>query len=81
MEHFGRVPMACSTAEARMIDELRGAMAAGADRDRLFALMEARNRIVLKTWDAALCEATLDRSARTGMQVSPTLDRSGFLLR
>jgi len=26
MEHFGRVAMACSTAESKMIDELRDAM-------------------------------------------------------
>jgi len=32
IEHFGRIAMGCSTAEARMIEELRAAMAAGADR-------------------------------------------------
>ncbi len=78
MEHFGRVAMACSTAEARMVDALRDAMAAGTDRDGIFGIMAARNRIVLETWDAALCEATLDRLAQAGVHVSPTLVVADF---
>ncbi|MFN7177209.1 MAG: amidohydrolase family protein [Thermaurantiacus sp.] len=78
IEHFGRVAMACSTAEARMIDDLRDAMAAGAERDGIFRVMAARNRIVLETWDAALCEATLDRLARAETHVSPTLVVADF---
>lgn len=80
MEHFGRVAMACSTAEAEMIDALRDAMATGADRDRdrIFAIMAARNRIVLETWDAALCGAMLDRIAQAEMHISPTLVVADF---
>ncbi len=35
MEHFGRVTMACSTAEAEMLADLRAAMEAGADQARI----------------------------------------------
>jgi hypothetical protein len=78
MEHFGRVTMACSTAENRMLDDLRGAMAEGADLAHIFGIMASRNRIVLETWDAALCETVLVRMAATGMHVSPTLVVAGF---
>jgi cytosine/adenosine deaminase-related metal-dependent hydrolase len=78
MEHFGRVAMACSTAEAAMLDDLRSAMAEGAELDRVFAIMAARNRIVLETWDESLCEATLARMARARMHVSPTLVVADF---
>lgn len=78
IEHFGRIAMGCSTAEARMIEELRAAMAAGADRDGIFRVMAARNRIILETWDAALCEATLNRLARARTYVSPTLVVADF---
>ena len=78
MEHFGRVAMACSTAEDAMLDELRTAMAEGAERDRIFEIMAARNRIILETWDEALCETMLGRMAEARMHVSPTLVVADF---
>lgn len=78
MEHFGRVAMACSTDENRMIDDLRTAMDAGAERARIFEIMAARNSIILETWDAALCDAVLARLAEAGMHVSPTLVVANF---
>lgn len=80
MEHFGRIPMACSTAEAAMLDELRSAMAAGAEQAKIFAIMASRNRIILETWDQALCERVLARIAAAGMHVSPTLVVADFYL-
>ncbi len=80
MEHFGRIPMACSTAEAQMLDDLRSAMSEGADRSHIFAIMAARNRIVLETWDEALCRDVLARMAASGMHVSPTLVVADFYI-
>lgn len=73
MEHFGRIPMACSTDEARMLDDLRAVMTAGGDQAAIFGVMAARNRIVLETWDADLCSEVLTRMAEAGIHVSPTL--------
>lgn len=73
MEHFGRIPMACSTDEARMLDDLSAVMTAGGDQAAIFGVMAARNRIVLETWDADLCSEVLTRMAEAGIHVSPTL--------
>ena len=78
MEHFGRVAMACSTEEAAMLDELRTAMAEGAELGRIFEIMASRNRIVLETWDETLCQSVLERMAGAGLHVSPTLVVSDF---
>lgn len=78
MEHFGRVTMACATAESAMLETLRAAMVAGADRTRVFAIMAARNRIVLETWDESLCGTVLARMAEARLHVSPTLVVAGF---
>jgi len=78
MEHFGRVTMACSIAEARMIADLREAMAEGADQAGIFALMAARNKIILDTWDEELCTNGLEDLAASGMRVSPTLVVADF---
>lgn len=78
IEHFGRVPMACSTAEARMLADLRDVMAAGADRDAIFAVMAARNRIILESWDEVRCDQVLASMAKARMHVSPTLVVAGF---
>lgn len=80
IEHFGRVTMACSTAEGRMLADLRDAMANGANRDGIFALMAARNRIVLESWDEDLCKQVLASMAEARMHVSPTLVVAGFYL-
>ncbi len=80
MEHSGRVTMACSTAEAEMLADLRAAMDAGADEARFLEIMAGRNRIVLETWDRALCEDVLARMAEAGLHVSPTLVVADFYL-
>ncbi len=78
IEHFGRVTMACSTAEAEMLAALRDVVAAGADRDGIFAVMAARNRIILESWDKDLCAQVLASMATAHMHVSPTLVVAGF---
>lgn len=80
MEHFGRIPMACSTDEARMLGDLRAAMAEGVPLERVFEIMAARNRIILETWDQSLCETVLARMAGARMHVSPTLVVADFYL-
>ena len=80
MEHFGRVPMACSTDEGAMLEDLRAAVSDGADQAAVFGLMAARNRIVLETWDAALCADVLARMAKAGLHVSPTLVVADFYI-
>ncbi len=80
IEHFGRIPMACATAEGRMLHDLRRAMSDGADLDVIFGIMAARNRIVLETWDETLCNQVLARIAAAGMHVSPTLVVADFYL-
>jgi hypothetical protein len=44
-------------------------MAEGAERDRIFEIMAARNRIVFETWDETLCDAMLTRMADARMPV------------
>jgi Amidohydrolase family len=80
IEHFGRIPMACSTREAEMLDDLRRVMAGGSDLERIFEVMAARNRIVLESWDAALCQTVLADLARAGVHVSPTLVVADFYI-
>ena len=77
IEHFGRVTMACATAEAEMVAALRDVMATGADRGGIFAVMAARNRIVLESWNEDLCHQVLARMATARMHVSPTLVVAG----
>ena len=78
IEHFGRVTMACSTSEAQMLDALRDVMDTGADRDKIFAVMAARNRIILESWNKDLCNQVLASMATAHMHVSPTLVVAGF---
>ncbi|MBT8456374.1 MAG: amidohydrolase family protein [Alphaproteobacteria bacterium] len=78
MEHFGRIPMACSPREGAMLGDLRAAMANGADQAAVFGVMAARNRIVLESWEGALCADVLARMAGAGMHVSPTLVVADF---
>lgn len=80
MEHFGRIPMACSTREERMISELRKAMAEGAEQARIFEIMASRNRFILDTWDADLCAEVLGAMATAGLQISSTLVVANFYL-
>lgn len=78
IEHFGRVTMACSTAEAEMLAALRDVMSTGAEREAIFAVMAARNRIILESWDKDLCNQVLASMATAHMHVSPTLVVAGF---
>lgn len=78
MEHFGRIPMACATAENQMLDDLRQVMADGADMAGIFAVMAERNGIVLDTWDETLCDDVLSRMAEADLHVSPTLVVADF---
>jgi len=80
MEHFGRIPMACSTDETRMLDDLRAVMADGAPLERICGIMAARNRIILETWDESLCQIVLARMANAGIHVSPTLVVADFYI-
>ncbi len=80
IEHFGRIPMACSTREAEMLDDLRRVMVGGGDRERVFEVMAARNRIVLESWDADLCQTVLADLARARVHVSPTLVVADFYI-
>lgn len=80
MEHFGRIPMACSTDEDRMIDELRAAMDREASREKVFTIMASRNRIILETWDEELCGRVLQQVASVKLHVSPTLVVADFYL-
>jgi Amidohydrolase family len=77
-EHFGRITMACATGEDRMLDDLRRVMAEGADQAGIFAVMAGQNRIILETWDQALCDRVLAQIADAGMHVSPTLVVADF---
>ncbi len=77
-EHFGRVTMACTTAETEMLAALRDVMAAGADLNGIFAVMAARNRTILESWDEGLCNRVLTNMAEARMHVSPTLVVAGF---
>lgn len=78
MEHFGRIPMACSTREAEMVEALREAMARDADLGEVFGLMADRNGIILSSWDEALCDGVLADMADANLHVSPTLVVADF---
>jgi hypothetical protein len=78
MEHFGRVTKACATREAEMVGEIREALLHGADLGAVMARMAGHNRIVLDSWDAALCEEVLARMAEAGLHISPTLVVADF---
>jgi Amidohydrolase family len=78
IEHFGRITMACSTGESRMLEDVRRVMAEGADQAAIFAVMAGQNRIILETWDQAHCDRVLAQIADAGMHVSPTLVVANF---
>lgn len=78
MEHFGRVTKACATREAEMVGAIRDALASGADLQAVMARMAGHNRIILETWDEALCEDVLARMAEANLHVSPTLVVADF---
>ncbi len=80
IEHFGRIPMACSTREGEMLDALALVMAEGAELAQIFEIMAARNRIVLESWDAGLCQTVLADLAREKVHVSPTLIVADFYI-
>jgi hypothetical protein len=78
IDHFGRIPMACSTREDEMLDDLRRVMAETTDLASIFEVMATRNRIVLDSWDASLCETVLASLAEAKVHVTPTLVVAGF---
>jgi cytosine/adenosine deaminase-related metal-dependent hydrolase len=78
MEHFGRVTKACATREAEMVGEIRDALLHGMDLQTVMARMAGHNRIILDTWDAALCRDVLARMAEAGLHVSTTLVVADF---
>lgn len=80
MEHFGRIPMACSTEEQAMLDTLRTAMGAGAPLDQVFGIMASRNGIILESWDEERCRGLLAELAAAKLHVSPTLVVADFYL-
>ena len=80
MEHFDRIPMACSTQEQAMLDTLRTAMAAGAPLDQVFGIMASRNRIILESWDEERCRRLLAELVAAKLHVSPTLVVADFYL-
>lgn len=80
MEHFGRIPMACSTDEEQMIEDLRVAMDREASQKEVFAIMASRNRVILETWDEELCGRVLEQIASAHLHVSPTLVVADFYL-
>lgn len=73
MEHVGRLAQAGSTEEAAMVARVRAALGAQDPPTALIAEMAGFNRIVLETWDAALCEAVIAGVAEAGLHVVPTL--------
>jgi hypothetical protein len=80
IEHFGRIPMACSTREGEILNDLRRVMAEGADLAQIFEVMAARNRIVLESWNAELCQEVLADLTRARTHVSPTLVVADFYI-
>ncbi|WP_176559532.1 amidohydrolase family protein [Rubellimicrobium roseum] len=78
MEHWGRVTMACSTAEAELVAIVQEALASADPRSALIAAMQGHNARVLETWDEALCRDTMSAMAGAGLAVSPTLVVADF---
>lgn len=80
MEHFGRLTQACSTEEEAMVARVREALGAEDPRSALIAELAGFNRIVLETWNEALCEEVVARVAEAPMHVVPTLVVADFYL-
>src|SRR4028118_1095782 len=59
LQHWGRVTMACSTAEAELVSGVQEAIAFPDPRSALITAMQGHNARVLETWDKALCRETL----------------------
>ena len=79
MEHFGRVTKACSTEEAAMIERVRTSLDVKDDpRSAMIKEMTGHNRIVLDTWDEALCTDLLRSMVGNDVHVIPTLIVSDF---
>lgn len=78
MEHWGRVTMACSTAEAELVAGAEAALASPDPRSALIAQMQGNNARVLGTWDEGLCRDTVAAMAEARLAVSPTLVVADF---
>jgi imidazolonepropionase-like amidohydrolase len=80
IEHFSRVTQACSRDEAAMIGANAQALLAPEPLPALMAAMMGHNRRTQGSWDAPRCAAVLQRLARTGVAVMPSLMVSDFYL-
>jgi len=78
VEHFGRLTKACSSEEAPMIARVANSLQADDPRSAMIAEMTGHNRIVLDTWDEALCTRVLASMVEAGVYVVPTLVVSDF---
>lgn len=78
MEHWGRVTMACSTAERELVTGVQEALRSPDPRGALIAAMQGHAARVLETWDEALCRETVAAMAEAGLAVSPTLVVADF---
>jgi imidazolonepropionase-like amidohydrolase len=78
VEHFGRITKACSTEEAAMIERVTKSLAAEDPRSAMIEEMTGHNRIVLDTWEQALCARLLDSMVAADVHVIPTLIVSDF---
>ena len=78
VEHFGRVTKACSPEEGAMIARVRTSLKAEDPRSAMIGEMTGHNRIVLDTWDEALCIRLIDSMVSADVAVIPTLIVSDF---
>ena len=77
IEHWD-VPRACTPEEGAMVARVRAALTAPDPRAALIAEMAGHNRIVLETFDAALCQRVLAAMAEARVHVTPTLIVADF---
>ncbi len=80
IEHFGRVTKACSTEEREMIDGARAALASDDPFQALMFEMATHTITSFETWNAPLCEETVQKLGHAGIAVAPTLMVSDFYL-
>jgi imidazolonepropionase-like amidohydrolase len=77
LEHWD-IPRGCTPEEGAMVVRVRTALTASDPRSALIAEMSTHNRIVLETFDEALCRRVLADMAKAGLHVTPTLIVSDF---
>jgi cytosine/adenosine deaminase-related metal-dependent hydrolase len=77
LEHWD-IPRGCSPEEGAMVARVRAALTAEDPREAMIAEMATHNRIVLETFDEALCARVLADMARARLRVTPTLIVADF---